>query len=1183
MLEPRYRIQTDSGLSAEYTLDSLRDELAKGALSAGTQCTVDDGVSWVSVLSLVADDSPAASNVSSPSDSTKTSVESAATMDAGASTRRLKRLQKTEGESRFARRHADRQQRPFSDKSSGSFDLVGAELAKGRYVVKSMLGKGSMAYVFLVSDQRLETDAVVKVPKPEKFTTADFRDRFKRECQLLVRFSHPHVVKVLDVGEHGPLPYVVMQLLSGGSLTDRMARESDAEGRMSPESLKSWVREVGRALDFCFRKGMVHRDIKPANILFDDDNNPYVADFGLSKVMYGEHEDLNSSETAAGIVLGTPNYISPEIVLGQPYDGRADQYSLGITIYHALTGKAPMQGNSATATMVNQTQTVLDLLSDVRPDVVSQPLAKAIRKGIEKNPKNRFASCEEFADAVLEGLRVPPGNTAVAVAPVAKSRTKALQSKPTASSKARPASTGSSGQKSGPPAAPNVSKKKRAPVSSLAPDMEWFDLSDDDEALSSASSQAKRRPQRPATRNALPPTPGLPPRKGGSKRKTKSSSKKSTSKNGAGLFGMNVHPAVAVGITAALMLILVVVIVRRFVIGDEADLVADTVAVAVDPAGSKLEAESHAAKSPNDRKKKSSKQRESEPEPQSDSVPERLAAASVDQRPPSEMSGDNTVSESLPESVQVAMAGTIPLSAAAGESSTSPSSVVPVEEELTGRSRFPSIPFESSEGFTVGVANCPIVLSGNRVWDKSTEAVRHRLEGTFEGHAQTALSPNGRLFAAASRPPDQKNTAVIVWDTQSGKQLFTAAGDSQRFADVILLSETSLYIGDRSSEELLAWNCETGKKQKSIRLNESKFRRGNTAISQDGRYIAAMAQGRMVILNTADGNLGGLMQNPVVNVRMKRGSLNATRSLRKSKTPGAGGEAEPVFAAMQSLAFSMDNQELAGFSTFPRSRFMAWNSSGGLTADRAAAALTSGTSVSAFQWFDTKDAWLVSGSILDRNTGRVVLTTLSDYSKGTATSVYDDDHLVGVLRNSPNELSIIPIPWDVISQTLPKIQDVDSALLAVGSHVSIQLQLWTMFEQGSPEVDSVRKALRDTLVREGLKVDSGRPMTFRIAVAKTPEQKDSILHRLTPLDQRSELPTVELAPDGDCLVLELLTSSEATEPIWRVNLGALTDLGLADTSKRVAADKLIKLIDEVNIPYYIPRDENAVGLPIVVD
>ncbi|MHC4876650.1 MAG: serine/threonine-protein kinase [Planctomycetota bacterium] len=283
--------------------------------------------------------------------------------------------------------------------------LVGQRLGDDRYKVISQLGTGSMGHVYRAFDYRLESEVVIKVPTESRLRDAGFRRRFLRESRLLVQLDHPHIVRIMDVGEHQEIPYVVMQLLGGGTLRDKC---EGPEGRMfplSPESLNDWLREVAKALDYMHTKGIIHRDVKPANILFDDTGNAYLSDFGLSKILHGEIETADPSSTVAGGVVGTPDYVAPELVLGMSYDGRADQYSLGISIYELLIGRPPMRhpSNSGSGTMVNQTQKRLKLLSDVRDDV-SPALAAAVNKAIAKKPEARFATCVEFAEAALAGV-----------------------------------------------------------------------------------------------------------------------------------------------------------------------------------------------------------------------------------------------------------------------------------------------------------------------------------------------------------------------------------------------------------------------------------------------------------------------------------------------------------------------------------------------------------------------------------------------------------------------------------------------------------------------------------------------------------------------------------------------------------------------------------------------------------
>jgi len=260
-----------------------------------------------------------------------------------------------------------------------------------------------MAVVYRAFDHRLETDVVVKVPKKQKRDDPELRERFRRESRLLVQLQHPHIVRVLDIGLHSNVPYVVMQYLSGGCLLDKMISRNGQPCAVKIQTLREWVQPVAKALDYAHQQQIVHRDVKPANILFDRVGNAFLGDFGLTKIMHGDPSENAADETAAGFVVGTPNFVAPEIVLGKDYDGRADQYSFALTIYNAIIGQPPMLGRSPSATMVNHTRRVLPLLNAVRKSV-PESVAIAVAKAIEKNPAGRFATCNEFADAVIAGL-----------------------------------------------------------------------------------------------------------------------------------------------------------------------------------------------------------------------------------------------------------------------------------------------------------------------------------------------------------------------------------------------------------------------------------------------------------------------------------------------------------------------------------------------------------------------------------------------------------------------------------------------------------------------------------------------------------------------------------------------------------------------------------------------------------
>jgi serine/threonine-protein kinase len=278
----------------------------------------------------------------------------------------------------------------------------------GRYRLLGRIGKGSMGHVYRAYDRHLQTVVVVKFPLRDEsgFEGSDLLERFGREVRSLVNLSHPHIVKILDVGARGGQPYVVMQYLAGGSSKDRMEREFGQPSPMPPQTLNHWLMDVAKALDFIHAQNYIHRNIKPANILFDAFGNVFLGDFGIVKMLSAQGEPMgDSSLTAPGFLLGTPNYVAPEVVMGRGALGRVDQYSLALTVHEVLTGKNCMAGLSPSATIVNQTTLDPPPLCDVIPGV-SRALSDAILRGLAKEPGDRFETCAQFACEVL--LEVEP-------------------------------------------------------------------------------------------------------------------------------------------------------------------------------------------------------------------------------------------------------------------------------------------------------------------------------------------------------------------------------------------------------------------------------------------------------------------------------------------------------------------------------------------------------------------------------------------------------------------------------------------------------------------------------------------------------------------------------------------------------------------------------------------------------
>lgn len=285
---------------------------------------------------------------------------------------------------------------------AGTDDWVGLTL-DARYHVVSQLGAGGMGFVYKARDKRLGIDVVLKVPRPEMLADAEFRQRFRAEVTALVQLAHPHIVKVTDYAVHEGTPFAVMQYLSGGSMDDRRPRdEHDQTKAVSPRTLNEWLAPVADALDFIHQKGFVHRDIKPANILFDAHKHAFVSDFGVAKALAGAPVDRHGL-TGVGMVLGTPEYLAPEVILGQPFDGRIDQYALAVTLYELLCGHVPFTGPTGPAILVKQTTEIAKPLHEVKANI-PPALSAVIAKAMAKNPAERYATCTALAQAALAAI-----------------------------------------------------------------------------------------------------------------------------------------------------------------------------------------------------------------------------------------------------------------------------------------------------------------------------------------------------------------------------------------------------------------------------------------------------------------------------------------------------------------------------------------------------------------------------------------------------------------------------------------------------------------------------------------------------------------------------------------------------------------------------------------------------------
>ncbi|NOR88740.1 MAG: protein kinase, partial [Anaerolineales bacterium] len=195
--------------------------------------------------------------------------------------------------------------------------LIGQTL--DHYRIIERIGQGGMATVYLAVDTRSQAEVALKVLSPTMSSDRRFVKRFRREAQLVSQLKHENIVSVLAYGQYKGTIYIVMPLIRGETMHQRIAR-----GAISGEESTKWIGQLADALAFAHENGVIHRDIKPSNVILDDSGNACLTDFGLARVIEG-HTSLTGS-----MLMGTPAYVSPEQGRGDQLDARSDQYSLGV-------------------------------------------------------------------------------------------------------------------------------------------------------------------------------------------------------------------------------------------------------------------------------------------------------------------------------------------------------------------------------------------------------------------------------------------------------------------------------------------------------------------------------------------------------------------------------------------------------------------------------------------------------------------------------------------------------------------------------------------------------------------------------------------------------------------------------------------------------------------------------------
>ncbi len=276
----------------------------------------------------------------------------------------------------------------FTQEYDSMEDLSGRQF--GPYRVVEPCGEGGMAAVFKGYQANMDRYVALKVLPRYFASDPEFVGRFEQEAKVLARLQHPHILPVHDFGETDGYTYIVMPFVESGSLADLLQDDQP----LSLAQIDRIIAHVGDALDYAHSQGVVHRDVKPSNVLVDQRGNCMLTDFGIAKIVEG-----TAAFTRTGGMIGTPAYMSPEQILGETVDGRADVYSLGIVLYEMAAGRPPFRAETPPAILVKHLHDPLPSPREFNP-ALPEAIERVILKALAKDPDDRFQTASEIAAAV---------------------------------------------------------------------------------------------------------------------------------------------------------------------------------------------------------------------------------------------------------------------------------------------------------------------------------------------------------------------------------------------------------------------------------------------------------------------------------------------------------------------------------------------------------------------------------------------------------------------------------------------------------------------------------------------------------------------------------------------------------------------------------------------------------------
>ena len=486
------------------------------------------------------------------------------------------------------------------------------------------------------------------------------------------------------------------------------------------------------------------------------------------------------------------------------------------------------------------------------------------------------------------------------------------------------------------------------------------------------------------------------------------------------------------------------------------------------------------------------------------------------------------------------------------------------ENDSTWGSDTLRIPFEDESDVTFGPIGCPIVVVKNKVWHLEQKKIVQTLQGEVPEDTLTAISGNGKWFAAADKSKNREDTSVKVWNAATGEVVLEIPGKEDNYVDLIRFSRLDyLLLGGRHSKEIEVHQVSTGKQLPTIVCPTRGVRQKELDFTFDGKYFTGIKNFDIIVVDTKTKNTAAVME-PAKDKEGLRLNL----------------------ALLKFVKFAPDGQELAAVvRELEGPRLLVWNSRGKLFFDKTFPRLQH---VFFFdprlEWLPDKSGWIISGHIVDRNLKRIVFGVRLRFAQDPLFFPLNRTQLVGSFPYDPEALQIAEIPWKDINESINMMKEGAEAILSPSQKVGLRIEMNRLGGNSNETENLIRETFVKRLSDDGLQVGATGKATFVLRMSEKAGDTLPIYERQNPFDFRGRNTGRSATEVEGRLVIELVYENKI---LWRDTVQAsssrmFTEPITNSSIRKSMLDVLARYLDRIAIPYFIPHSEKHLALPVII-